>query len=64
MNFILYSTVHYTIIYDNDNIKRYYTNRPSMYKLLELLNTHNISELCVLSKYVTEAVKLRNLIIY
>ena len=45
-------------------IKRYFTNRPSMYKLIELLNTHNKSELCMLSKYVTEAVKLRNLIIY
>jgi len=36
----------------------------SMYKLIELLNTHNKSELCMLSKYVTEAVKLRNSIIY
>jgi len=35
-----------------------------MYKLIELLNTHNKSELCMLSKYVTEAVKLRNSIIY
>ena len=38
--------------------------RPSMYKLIELLNTQNKSELCMLSKYVTEAVKLRYSIIY
>jgi len=35
-----------------------------MYKLIELLNIQNKSELCMLSKYVTEAVKLRNSIIY
>jgi len=58
LNFPLYTNLlkHY--------IKQFYTNRPSMYNLTELLNNQKKSELCMLSKHVTEAVKLRNSIIY
>ena len=44
-------------------IKRYYRNRPNMCKLIELFNTQNQSEVYLLCKYITEALKVRNSLI-
>lgn len=41
-------------------LKHYYRNRPSMFKLIQLFNTNNKSELFMLSKYISEAFKIRN----
>ena len=41
-------------------IKQYYYLRPSVFKLIQLLSTNNVSELCKLGKFLFEAYKLRN----
>ena len=41
-------------------IKKYYYNRPSVYKLIQLLSVQNIRELCNLGKFLSEANKLRS----
>ena len=40
-------------------IKSYYRRNPSMYKLINLLNTNNVKELCMLGKFLHHALKLR-----
>ena len=40
-------------------IKRYYRIRPSMFKLIQLFNTQNKSEMCMLSRYISVAFKVR-----
>ena len=40
-------------------IKRYYWNRPSMYKLVQLFNSKRRKEIIALAKYVYQAFKLR-----
>ena len=42
-------------------IKKYYWYRPSMYKLLQLLSTENVSELCNIGKFLQKAEVLRDL---
>ena len=41
-------------------IKQCYYLRPSVFKLIQLLSTNNVSELCKLGKFLFEAYKLRN----
>ena len=41
-------------------IKRYYYNRPSMFKLVQLLSIKNKKALCNLSKFIIKALKLRS----
>ena len=41
-------------------IKPYYWRKPSVYKLLQLLSTTNVKDLCNLGKYIFRALKLRN----
>ena len=38
-------------------IKQYYYLRPSVFKLIQLLSTNNVSELCKLGKFLFEAYK-------
>jgi len=40
-------------------IKKYYWQRPSVFKLVQLLSVHNKKEICNLSKYLTHALQLR-----
>ena len=40
-------------------IKRYYSVRPSMFKLVQLLTSNNVKDLCNLGKYLYKACKLR-----
>ena len=44
-------------------IKRYYRVKPSMFKLVQLLKTQNKSEVFMLSKYISEAFKVRSTIL-
>ena len=41
-------------------IKPYYWKKPSVYKLLQLLSTTNVKELCNLGKFIYRSLKLRN----
>lgn len=41
-------------------IKPYYWRKPSVYKLLQLLSTTNVKDLCNLGKYIFRALKHRN----
>ena len=41
-------------------IKPYYYKCPSTYKLVQLLGTNNIKQLCNLGKYLFKACSLRN----
>ena len=40
-------------------IKRFYWNRPSVFKLVQLLSVHNIKILCNLGKFIKSAFELR-----
>ena len=40
-------------------IKSYYRTRPSVFKLVQLLSTENVKELCNLGKFLINAYKLR-----
>lgn len=40
-------------------IKPYYFRRPSAFKLIELLSTHNVKELCNLARYIKLAFDVR-----
>ena len=40
-------------------IKSYYRTRPSVFKLVQLLSTENVKELCNLGKFLINANKLR-----
>ncbi len=44
-------------------IKRYYVNRPSMFKMTELFKSENPSILCNLGKYIVKALHLRSSLI-
>ena len=41
-------------------IKKYYWERPSAFKLTQLLSVNNVKELCALGKYIRDAFKLRS----
>ena len=41
-------------------IKKYYCQKPSMFKLVNLLRTQNVKELCNLGKFLTKATLTRN----
>jgi hypothetical protein len=41
-------------------LKKYYWQRPSCFKLVQLLSVHNIKELNNLGKYLLLAEKIRN----
>ena len=41
------------------HIKKYYYERPSVFKLIQLLSTENVKELCNLGKFINNALKLR-----
>ena len=41
-------------------IKPYYYKRPSSFKLVQLLSTENVKDICNLCKYLYHATKLRN----
>ena len=41
-------------------IKKYYWERPSVFKLTQLLSVNNVSELCSLGKYIRDAFQLRS----
>ena len=48
--------------YDNFRkmyIKKYYYKKPSTYKLIQLLSTENVSELCKLGKYLYKCSSIR-----
>lgn len=40
-------------------VKKYYYEKPSVFKLIQLLSTKNIKELCNLGKYLYKCSKLR-----
>ena len=59
MNFILFLNVRLTRISDlYIYIKSYYRTRPSVFKLVQLLSTENVKELCNLGKSFINAYKL------
>ena len=41
-------------------LKKYYYIRPSVFKLIQLLSTQNVKELCNLGKFIKESIELRN----
>ena len=41
-------------------IKKYYYQKPSMFKLVNLLSTQNVKELCNLGKFLIKATLARN----
>ena len=50
-------------LYQNEReklFKPYYWRRPSMYKLINLLSTSNVKELCNLGKFIEKASNLRS----
>lgn len=47
-----------------NHIRRYYINRPSMFKLVELFKTHYKKQLRDLSMYIFKALELRRNVVY
>ena len=41
-------------------IKKYYYQKPSMFKLVNLLSTQNVKELCNLGQFLIKATSARN----
>ena len=54
----MFKCIHYVQLRQT-YIKRYYRVKPSIFKLVQLLNTQNKSEVFMLSKYISEALKVR-----
>ena len=44
-------------------IRRYYHRRPSVYKLIELFQSHNLNCLCNLAKYLIQSTQVRDKLI-
>ena len=42
------------------HIKKYYWERPSVFKLTQLISSNNVKELCALGKYIRDAFQLRS----
>ena len=60
-HFVLVCTAY--VVIRNKYIKKYYWNRPSMFKLVQLVNSDSRKSINGLAKYVYQAFKLRNNII-
>lgn len=57
-HFILVCPVY--IEYRQKYIKKYFYEKPSMFKLLQLFNNENFKDMCNLGKYIYYSMKLRN----
>ena len=57
MHFILLCPMHTNLRYNL--IKPYYWRKPSVFKLLQLVNIRNVKQLCNLGKCICRALKLR-----
>ena len=57
MHFILLCPMHTNLRYNL--IKPYYWRKPSVFKLLQLVNITNVKQLCNLGKCIFRALKLR-----
>ena len=60
MNFTLFSNGQKFSELRIKYIKKYYYNRPSVFKLVQLLSINNVKQLCNLGKFLYRATKERS----